>query len=124
MGIDLAALEAVLDRDAAAKLVPIALVVNAGTTNTGAIDPIAQMVAIANRRNIWLHVDGAYGLFGKLDPIDIESDKNVFLRLSGFRLENQRCLSQSFDGSVMTSLQPCCGCGASPGSLLQALATQ
>lgn len=68
MRIDLAALEAALDRDAAAKLVPIALVANAGTTNTGAIDPIDQMVAIACRRKIWLHVDGAYGLLGKLDP--------------------------------------------------------
>ena len=68
MRIDLAALEVALDRDAAAKLVPIALVANAGTTNTGAIDPIAQMVAIARRRKIWLHVDGAYGLLGKLDP--------------------------------------------------------
>jgi aromatic-L-amino-acid decarboxylase len=67
MRIDLAALEETLDRDAAAKLVPIALVANAGTVNTGAVDPIAQMVAIARRRKIWLHVDGAYGLFGKLD---------------------------------------------------------
>jgi aromatic-L-amino-acid/L-tryptophan decarboxylase len=67
MRIDLAALEEALDRDVAAKLVPIALIANAGTVNTGAVDPIAQMVAIARRRRIWLHVDGAYGLFGKLD---------------------------------------------------------
>lgn len=40
--IDLAALEAALERDAAANLVPIAIVANAGTTNTGAVDPIAQ----------------------------------------------------------------------------------
>lgn len=38
MRMDLAALEAILDSDAAAKLIPIALVANAGTTNTGAID--------------------------------------------------------------------------------------
>jgi aromatic-L-amino-acid/L-tryptophan decarboxylase len=68
MRIDLAALEATLERDAAARLVPIALIANAGTTNTGAVDPIAQMLAIARRRKIWLHVDGAYGLFGRLDP--------------------------------------------------------
>ena len=66
--IDLAALEAALDRDAAANLVPIAIVANAGTTNTGAVDPIAQVAAVARRRKIWLHVDGAYGLFGRLDP--------------------------------------------------------
>lgn len=68
MRIDVAALEAALARDAAAKLVPVAIVANAGTTNTGAVDPIAQMAAIARRRGIWLHVDGAYGLFGRLDP--------------------------------------------------------
>lgn len=68
MRIDLAALQTALDRDEAAKLVPIALVANAGTTNTGAVDPIAQMVAIAQQRKIWLHVDGAYGIFGRLDP--------------------------------------------------------
>jgi aromatic-L-amino-acid/L-tryptophan decarboxylase len=68
MRINLAALEAALDLDATENIIPIALVANAGTTNTGAIDPIAQMVAIARRRKIWLHVDGAYGLFGKLDP--------------------------------------------------------
>jgi aromatic-L-amino-acid decarboxylase len=68
MRIDVAALGATLERDAATGLVPIALIANAGTTNTGAIDPIAQMVDIARQRNIWLHVDGAYGLFGRLDP--------------------------------------------------------
>ena len=68
MRIDVAALETTLDRDASAGLVPIALVANAGTTNTGAVDPIAQMVEVARRRKIWLHVDGAYGLFGRLDP--------------------------------------------------------
>ena len=67
MRIDLAALEAALDRDTAAKIVPIALVANAGTTNTGAVDPISQMAAIARRRKVWLHIDGAYGLFGRLD---------------------------------------------------------
>jgi aromatic-L-amino-acid decarboxylase len=67
MRLDLGRLEEALDRDAAAKLVPIAIVATAGTTNTGAIDPIAEMAAIARHRRVWLHVDGAYGLFGKLD---------------------------------------------------------
>jgi len=48
--------------------VPVAIVGNLGTTNAGAIDPIAELVEIARTHNIWLHLDGAYGLPGVLDP--------------------------------------------------------
>jgi L-2,4-diaminobutyrate decarboxylase len=37
------------------------MVVSAGTTSAGAFDPIDQLAAIADERNIWLHVDGAHG---------------------------------------------------------------
>jgi len=47
---------------------PIAIVGNLGTTNAGAIDPIAGLAEIARAFNIWLHLDGAYGLPGILDP--------------------------------------------------------
>jgi aromatic-L-amino-acid decarboxylase len=46
----------------------VALVASAGTVNTGAVDPIEKMADIASRYDTWLHVDGAYGLFGVLDP--------------------------------------------------------
>ena len=68
MRIDMGELAAALDRDAAAGIIPIAIVANAGTVNTGAVDPIRALSRMARDRNIWLHVDGAYGLFGRLDP--------------------------------------------------------
>jgi aromatic-L-amino-acid decarboxylase len=60
-------LRAALDEDRRASIQPIAIVATAGTVNTGAIDPIAELATIADEREIWLHVDGAYGLFGRLD---------------------------------------------------------
>ena len=47
---------------------PVAIVGNLGTTNAGAIDPIAALAEIAQAHDIWLHLDGAYGLPGILDP--------------------------------------------------------
>jgi aromatic-L-amino-acid decarboxylase len=51
-----------IDRDVADGVTPVAVVATAGTTLTGAIDPIAPIADVCEARGIWLHVDGAYGL--------------------------------------------------------------
>ncbi len=66
--IDLADLERRIESDLAAGFLPACVVANAGTTATGAFDPIGDMAAIARKYNLWLHVDGAYGGFSALAP--------------------------------------------------------
>ncbi|MEP7267769.1 MAG: pyridoxal-dependent decarboxylase [Saprospiraceae bacterium] len=47
---------------------PFCIVANVGTVNTGAIDPLDELVAICNKYHLWLHVDGAFGALVKLLP--------------------------------------------------------
>ena len=45
-----------------------AIVGTAGSTNLGIVDDLASLAITAKERNIWFHVDGAYGLAGLCAP--------------------------------------------------------
>ena len=60
--MDAGALAAALDEDVAGGVVPVAVVATAGTTLTGAVDPLGPIADACARHGVWLHVDGAYGL--------------------------------------------------------------
>jgi aromatic-L-amino-acid/L-tryptophan decarboxylase len=66
--IDLAALAAVMQADAQAGLHPFLVVGTAGTVDTGAVDDLAGLAALAHQHGAWCHVDGALGALGMMSP--------------------------------------------------------
>ena len=54
--------------DRAAGRVPFALCASGGSTNTGAVDPLADLADVCAAEGLWLHVDAAYGGFAALSP--------------------------------------------------------
>ena len=64
--MDVAALEAAIDRDVAAGVRPLGVIGSAGTVSTGAIDPLDAIADVCAARSLWFHVDGAYGALATL----------------------------------------------------------
>lgn len=91
--MDVDALESRLPTDSAGDVRPFVVIANAGTINTGAVDPIERIVDAAHRHGAWVHADGAYGgLFvlteyganalrglDQVDSITVDPHKGMFL---------------------------------------------
>ena len=59
--LPLDALARQVEQDRAAGLRPFAVIANAGTTNTGAVDPLRAIAGFCRANELWMHIDGAYG---------------------------------------------------------------
>jgi aromatic-L-amino-acid decarboxylase len=66
--MDVEAVDRAMAADREAGFVPVAIVGTAGTTNTGAIDPLEELADRAEATGVWFHVDGAYGLLATAVP--------------------------------------------------------
>ncbi len=66
--IDVKALERRIAADREAGFTPFLVVGTAGTVDVGAIDDLEALADLAQRENLWFHVDGAFGALGILAP--------------------------------------------------------
>jgi aromatic-L-amino-acid/L-tryptophan decarboxylase len=66
--IDLEALRDAIREDKLQGCLPICIIGNAGTVNTGAIDDLDALADICQEENLWFHVDGAFGALANLVP--------------------------------------------------------
>lgn len=66
--IDLAALRAAIAEDREAGFRPACIIGTAGTVNTGAIDDLQALAALAAQENLWFHVDGCIGALIAIAP--------------------------------------------------------
>jgi glutamate/tyrosine decarboxylase-like PLP-dependent enzyme len=106
---DVAALRETIAADRAAGRRPFCIVASAGTVNTGAIDPLGALADLCQSERLWLHVDGAYGVVGVLDP-------SVASRYAGL----ERADSIALDPHKWLNVPVECGCAlVRRGSLLR-----
>lgn len=61
--MDVSKLEAQIEQDLNAGLKPFLCIINAGSTDLGAVDPLIGVSKVSKKYNLWLHVDAAYGGF-------------------------------------------------------------
>ncbi len=94
-----------IERDRAAGLAPACVCLSAGTTNTGAIDPIEEIVEAvgtggdAGGEAVWVHVDGAYGAPAAMLPAYAVL-RDAFARVDSLSLDPHKWLFAPLD----------CGC--------------
>ncbi len=84
-------LKQLIEEDLAQGKYPFLCIANLGTTDTGAVDPIADISAICRKHNLWLHVDAAYGGFFKLveDELDVSIDLST---VDSITVDPHKCL--------------------------------
>lgn len=90
--MDVQALNQLIEKDVKDNLHPFLIVASAGTTDTGAIDPLDEIADVAEKHKLWYHIDAAYGGFfilsskkdrfkgiERADSIIVDPHKGMFL---------------------------------------------
>ena len=83
----------------------ICVVASAGTTNTGAIDPLPQIADLCSARDVWLHVDAAYGA-GGLMSAQLRPRYRGIQRADSVVMDMHKWFFQSLSGSLLLYRDP------------------
>lgn len=91
---------------------PFCVIANAGTTNTGAVDPLPELAHLAEEHGLWFHVDGAYGAatvvcergrdqlegLDRADSLTVDPHKWLFqpFEIGGVLVRNKQTLRRAF----------------------------
>lgn len=110
--IPLASLKEAVASDRSRGKLPFCVVANAGTTSTGTVDPIPELVEFCRAEDLWLHVDGAYGAaavisdegrrhlegLGEVDSMSLDPHKWLFqpYEMGCVLVRDRRLLPTSF----------------------------
>ncbi len=113
--IDTAQLQATIDQDLRLGLRPMLVVASAGTTDSGTIDPLADVAGTAAKYGAWSHVDAAYGGFFQLtergskrlsgidqfDSVTLDAHKSLFMPfgIGGLLVRDGDALVEAHAGS-------------------------
>jgi len=103
--MNVAELESAIVEDRAAGKKPFCIVATAGTTNSGAVDDIVTLAAIAKKHDLWLHVDGAYGAAAIFSDKHRDLVRGIELADS-ITIDPHKWLSMPFAAGVVLTSRP------------------
>ena len=83
----------------------VCVVATAGTTNTGAIDPLETVATLCREHGVWLHVDAAYGGGGLMSPA-LRPRYRGIERADSLVLDMHKWFYQSTCGSLLLYREP------------------
>jgi len=83
----------------------ICVVASAGTTNTGAIDPLPRIANLCSAHDVWLHVDAAYGAGGLMSP-ELRPRYRGIERADSVVMDMHKWFYQSLAGSLLLYRDP------------------
>jgi glutamate/tyrosine decarboxylase-like PLP-dependent enzyme len=104
-GVRLDSLAQMVAEDRAVGRLPLAIVANAGTVGTGAVDPIPELLEAAEGEGLWLHVDGAYGAFAAMAE-SCPYELRALIHADSVACDPHKWLYSAIDAGVVLIRQP------------------